>query len=56
MDPLIARCRRLTLLLCSYAMRDDDGLPRRLTDKIPITYNIACVMFTLVGVMFREPA
>lgn len=29
LNPSIARSRRLTLLLASYAMCDDDGLPRR---------------------------
>ena len=55
LNPLVARSRRLTMLLCSYAMRDDDGLPTRLTGKIPITYNIACRMYALVNTLFTPP-
>ena len=51
-DPALARSRRLTMLLCSYAMDDDEGLPTRLTGKIPITYNIACKMYSLVPTLF----
>jgi len=37
------RSQRLTMLLDGYA-RDDDVGPLRLSQKIPVTYPIACVM------------
>ena len=37
------RSQRLTMLLEGYA-RDDDVGPLRLSQKIPVTYPIACVM------------
>ena len=56
LDPSVARSRRLTLLLCLYEKHDNDGFPRRLTDKIPITYPIACVMYALASDMFCDAA
>ena len=37
------RSQRLTMLLAGYA-RDDDVSPLRLSQKIPVTYPIACTM------------
>ena len=53
-NPAVARTRKLTMLLCSYAMHDDEGLPTRLTEKIPITYNIACRMYSIVYTLFES--
>jgi hypothetical protein len=43
------RSQRLHMLLAGYRLRDDAGLPARLLQKIPMTYALACHMYTMVG-------
>ena len=53
-NPRDARCRRLSMLLEGYAKDDNCGLPIRLTQKIPITYQVACVIYALVDKLFKS--
>ena len=47
-DGLELRSRRLVMLLGGYSMSDYLGLPMRLTQKIPVTFALACFMCGLV--------
>jgi len=47
------RSRRLSMLLAGYSMADYLGLPMRLTQKIPVTFALACYMYGLVDRVIR---
>ena len=47
------RCRRLSMLLEGYALVDVKGRPKRLREKIPLTYALACRLMQLVDVAFQ---
>ena len=48
------RSRRLTMLLAGYQIADYLGLPMRLTQKIPMTYVLACQMYQMVDMVVRD--